>query len=350
MFSILDILKKHREEKKRLAGQPETPVLPAGVSFQSVSDTRKDQISIFTAVNKEMVEENMRLVSGLYDESLALARRVYSPKGPDAGAVKDELDPFLARVAGTLAKGDRESLQFILSDYPDIKEYLIYHVVNVCLLSVELGLELKLEAPALAELAKAAFLHDIGIAQFADLIAKPSKLSAEEIAMIRTHPKAGRDLIDRICKDSPHAITDTILQEHERQDGSGYPKGLKENDICEPAQIVAVADVYEALIHSRPYRQRSVPSAALTAILDSKSAFSSRVIKALIERVGIYPVGTRVKLNTKETGVVVQVNAFSPLRPVVSVIQDAQGIELKTPKEINLYKNYLVHIEENLGK
>jgi HD-GYP domain-containing protein (c-di-GMP phosphodiesterase class II) len=353
MFSILDILKKHREEKRKQgAGEPVPPrpeaeggCLPSSIFF---NEETREPVSVFSALNKEIVEGHMRELAGMYDEAVALCRKMYVAQ-PDPALIAGALDPLLSRLVTAISEGNREAVKFFLADYADIKEYLYYHVVNVCLLSIELGLEFKYGKSILLDLARSAFLHDIGMAPMLPLIMRPCALSAEELAKVRQHPKTGAEILAKFGRELPANTADTAMQEHERFDGSGYPKGLSSADIFDFARIVGVADVYEALTHSRPYRPPQTPSRTVTMILELKRGFDPKMVKALIERVGIFPEGTRVRLNTRETAVVIKASPSSPLRPVVMVVADAQGNELKLPKEINLCKNYLVHIEENLG-
>jgi HD-GYP domain-containing protein (c-di-GMP phosphodiesterase class II) len=360
MFSILDILKKHREEKSKAvpAAQaqdpPKTPLPKEGEASCSPSVFFNEEVhasvSVFSALNREITDENMRQMSRVYDDAVAVARKVYAPKGTDIAVIKNELDPLLARIVAMLSGGNREAVKICLSDYAVIQEYPYYHAVNVCLLSIELGLGLKYEPDVLLELAKAAFLHDIGLSSMTDVIMKTTTLNSDELARVKTHSVAGVEILNTISREFSHFITDAVAQVHERLDGSGYPRGLKADAISAFARVVGVADTYEAMTHSRPYRPPYTPGETVNAILGVKGTFDSRIIKSLIERVGIFPEGSKVRLNTKETAVVIRMNSSSPLRPVVSVVRDAQGNELKLPKEIDLCKNYLIHIEENLGR
>lgn len=352
MFSILDILRKHREEKNRGAAPVESgmSVTKAGsAAVPAPSVKSPDAVSVYSALDKGIAEENMRQMAQVYDEAVAAARKVYAPGGPDTVLLSGGLDPVISGITAALSRNHGESFQFFFAEYPDARDYLCYHAVNVCLFAVEFGLELRYDPAVIADLAKAAFLHDVGMAPMAAVFMKPSQLTAGEIGEIRSHPQKGLEAVTAAGVSS-QGVQETVMQEHERYDGSGYPKGLKADGISEFAQVVGLVDVYEALIHARPYRPRYSPAAAVNVILNAKHLFSPRMIKLLIKRVGIFPAGTRVRLNTKETGVVIKANPFSPLRPVVNVIADANGNVLKVPREIDLCKNYLIHIEENLGK
>jgi len=137
-----------------------------------------------------------------------------------------------------------------------------------------------------------------------------------------------------------------VRQAHERADGSGYPEGLAAEEIDRYAQIVGLADVYESLTHKRPYRVKYTPIEALDMILKNKKVFGPKIIKALIGRIGVYPVGTLIMLNSKETGVVIMNRPELPFRPVVSVVYDTYGKEYSEPKEIDLAQNPILYIED----
>jgi hypothetical protein len=193
-------------------------------------------------------------------------------------------------------------------------------------------------------------LHDIGSVDYLDIINKAAKLSEQDYNKVKEHPKVGLNVLNEFWKDPPAAVSEVVSQEHERLDGSGYPRGIKGKDISEFAQIVALVDIYEAMIHQRPYRNKHTPSETVNTILTNKNAFGYRVIKVLIERMGIFPVGFMVRLNNKEIGLVVKENPKSPLRPVVDIIFTPDNKKLEKPKQIDLARNPVICIEECLER
>lgn len=360
MFSILDILKKHQAEKKKrdsekirsdsLKSQEEKELQLGKINELATSkqDFETTDISISSALKKEAVEENIKLISELYDRLLAFAKKLYSPDLENNLDLKSQINLLIEKTVDILSVGTKESVKFSLSDYSELQDYLYCHIVNVCFISIEIGLGLGYDRSRLIELGIAAFLHDIGMIKYLDIIKKAEKLSEQDYNKVKEHPKSGLDILNELWKELPPVVLDVVLQEHERMDGSGYPRGIKNDDISEYAQIVGLVDVYEAMIHRRPYRDKFTPSETINKILNNKNAFGYKIIKVLIERIGIFPLGSLVRLNTQEIGVVFKDNLKSPLRPVVNIIYDPNGKQLKQPKQIDLSNNPVIYIEECL--
>jgi len=131
--------------------------------------------------------------------------------------------------------------------------YTSGHQKRVASLAIAISEELGLDKDRIEAIGIATLIHDIGKINIpASILARPGKLSKIEYDMIKTHPQLGYDMISGV--EFPWPIADIILQHHERNDGSGYPKGLKDKDIILEAKILAVADVVEAMASYRPYR------------------------------------------------------------------------------------------------
>lgn len=209
-------------------------------------------------------------------------------------------------------------------------------VVNVCILSVKIGMQLNYLPDELRRLGLAALLHDIGMARIA-------KKALE--ATLKRRPEEGAQLI-RGLGPSYARLAEVVLQVHERMDGSGYPMGLREEKIHEHAQIVGLADVYESLAQRPPLRPHVWPPAALKEILQrERTGFPGRLLKALIQVLATFPVGGLVRLNSGEIGQVVAKNENFPLRPVVAILV-RRGKRLPEPKLIDLRQNPLLHVQQ----
>jgi HD-GYP domain-containing protein (c-di-GMP phosphodiesterase class II) len=261
-----------------------------------------------------------------------------------------EIAQAIEKVADYFAQGHKELHDLCSLDYPTDESFLFRHAANVSIFCVSLGFALGLDRVCLIELGSAAAVHDIGMMQFRDIFTQTRTLTKEEYAKIKQHPDKGFETLARIAKGFSPIVCDAMRQEHERMDASGYPKGLKGEQIHAYGQIMGLVDVYEALLHRRPWRKRHTPMEAIKLLLEHKGAFAPHVLKALIEHIGIFPVGMPVRLSTKEIGVIVRGNPKFPLRPVVDIIVDAYGSELASPRPIDLAANSMVYIEECLER
>ncbi|MFQ5930713.1 MAG: HD-GYP domain-containing protein, partial [Acidobacteriota bacterium] len=131
-----------------------------------------------------------------------------------------------------------------------------------------------------------------------------------------------------------------VGQVYERENGSGFPAGLKGGEILEEAKILGIADVFEACIHDRPYRKAVTGYQLLEELTRGGTrTFSDHIVKALVRSFSLYPYNEYVILNTNEVGQVVEVNPENLLRPVVKILYDSQGKPLREPREIDLAQN-----------
>lgn len=160
--------------------------------------------------------------------------------------------------------------------------YTAGHERRVADLAAAIGREMGLADERVRGLHLAGVVHDIGTIHVpAEILVKPSRLSQLEIAMVRTHSQAGHDVLKNI--DFPWPIARIVLQHHEMFDGSGYPLGLKGEEILLEARILSVADVVEAMVSHRPYRAAVALDAALSEIVMSRGTrFDARVVDACL--------------------------------------------------------------------
>lgn len=223
-----------------------------------------------------------------------------------------------------------------------IKEYDDYtfvHSLNVCILSVLIGMELKLDKKNLEELALGALLHDVGkILILNSILNKEDQLSSIEFEEIKKHPLYSYQIIsqDRHIGEIPKIIA---YQHQERYKGSGYPQGLKYDEINNYATLTSLADVYDALITDRVYRRALLPYEAMKIIIGSSGIdFEPNIVGAFARSMSIYPPGSLVRLNTGEIAMVIKVSKESIIRPTIRVILDPSGATCKEVVDIDLMK------------
>ena len=226
---------------------------------------------------------------------------------------------------------------------------LITHPVNVAILATKLGMGLGYRLEELGRLALTGLLHDVGMFLLPEsLVFSSDKLSQEDNERIEQHPELGYQVMSKLG-DTYEWLAQVVRQEHERWRAQGYPNRLKGTEIHEYAQIIGLVDVFDALVSPRPYRQRMLPHEAMRELLMvEKNAFSHRLIKALVEQLSFFPLGTMVRLNTGEVGIVTQLNPRHPLRPIVQVNQTTDRTMPAGSMSVDLSQTTQTHIVEAL--
>ncbi|MDX8403679.1 MAG: HD domain-containing phosphohydrolase [Mariprofundaceae bacterium] len=212
---------------------------------------------------------------------------------------------------------------------------LIQKSVKMMLYAIKIGQRLKLNIDEHRSHILAAMIHHIGMSQISSEIRnKKKKLTKDEVKEIRTASKKSHDYLSQ-CGITDAAILQAASQAQERYDGSG-PQGFSGSNIAYSARVVGLLSMFEALIHYRPYRNRLLPRDAIRELVNHhKKAFDPKMLKALIESISLYPVGTYVQLNSGDVGLVTQIHLRLPLRPVVRITLDSQGNPIP-PREVDL--------------
>jgi HD-GYP domain-containing protein (c-di-GMP phosphodiesterase class II) len=201
-------------------------------------------------------------------------------------------------------------------------DYLYSHVVNVAMLALIIGKQLRMSRNDLRDLGIAALLHDYGMVKLDhEIYDHDRRLSPEEWDQVKRHPDYGVEILQNTGQITP-VILRGVLEHHERMDGSGYPSQKSGVELSLFGKIIAVADVYDACISHRKYRARLTPHVTLKQLLRDSHLFDLKVLKAFVAAMGIYPIGSYVRLNTGEVGKVVGCNPNEPFRPDIQMLID----------------------------
>ncbi len=235
---------------------------------------------------------------------------------------------------------------FDLNSYSIPKDYVYHHSIATGLISAVLAQKLGFNRGNCIQMALAGTLADCGMSKVSSKTReKKEALTATEFAEIRKHPIHSYSMI----KDFPvlkKEMKEAVLKHHERLDGSGYPTGTKISTTLDYSQIIAVADVYHAMICERLYRTKQSPFIVIEMIKESEfGKFDIKVVQALMDLIVELPIGTKVELSNLERGEVMFINKFVPTRPLIKLESTGEIIDLSTNRYFHitrvLTKDYL---------
>ncbi|WP_199880703.1 HD-GYP domain-containing protein [Bacillus massiliglaciei] len=224
-------------------------------------------------------------------------------------------------------KGNKEIMRLLANVYV-YDSNVFTHSLNVTVYSLLIGLKTNMNEKDLQTLGMGAILHDVGKMFIpCEIMMKPGKLTEEEFIQIQKHAEYGYELIRSIPFLSPE-ISICAHQHHERLDGSGYPNRLTAEEIHPFAQIIAIADVYDAVTSNRVYRSAMLPFEGLE-ILNAGAGiqFSQTILNAFRKSVAFYPNGLRVELNDGRKGKVIAQNSLQGDRPIIQIEIEACDAE-----------------------
>lgn len=295
-----------------------------------------------TESDREFNEEAKAAANRTYSQSVAVTKDVINSmrigKTPNIRKIKRVVQGIVDQVL------NEETSLIGLTAIRDYDEYTFTHSVNVCIFSVALGRRLGMTKIQLYELGLAALMHDIGKSRVPlDMLQKTGELTEEEWRWMAAHPWLGVLVLFQFRRQQEELSyrSMTVAHEHHMKvDLTGYPKTVRPRTMSLLSKIVAIADGYDAATSRRVYRTELLaPSDVLEEMRDNpRRGLDPVLVKAFINLLGIYPVGTLVVLDTFELAVVSAANPNTDAlsRPIVKIISDAKGNVISPPTVVDL--------------
>jgi putative nucleotidyltransferase with HDIG domain len=322
----------------RAASQPGTRTENGGaevdVDFLKLAHLRAGRIPVdTTAGNWGSSAVTMRQV---YSGSVEAARMIWESTRlegvPDAPMANETVE-HLAEAVGT-----SQARMIGLTGMKEHDEYTFTHMVNVSILTMAQARTLGIEGRQLRALGLAAMLHDIGkVLTPVEVLNKPGTLTPAELAIMRRHPLDGAAIL-RGGRDIPRLAAVVAFEHHLRLDGTGYPAAGKRDSLNLASMLCAVADVYDAMRSKRHY-QDAFPADRILEVLrrGEGRAFENHLVRRFVQLMGLYPVGSLVRLNTGAYAVVLRPSPGDPRRPRVRVVYAPDGHRLEVTYDVDLW-------------
>lgn len=290
---------------------------PASCVVPIAGGTDRPRCVLPPAAFKAEVSAGIEQCRTATDSFQGIATDIRCGKLRTAHAAEELVERFLG-----LLSMDSDLLPAISAVREAGEEYLFIHSVNVAMLSVTAGEALGLSDAQLLELGVGAMLMDIGMLKVPQELRLAGRdLEPDEWYEIQRHPSYTLDMLEKLSGITPGMMF-VGYQAHERGDGSGYPRERTERVMHTYARIVAIADTFMAMTSPRPYRPAFTPYEAMKTLLHlgARYKFDRTVLRAFLDRMSLFPVGSYVQLSTGDIAKVIRPNVSAHTKPIVAVV------------------------------
>ena len=294
------------------------------------------------------LDEERRRAVGLFNDARTTVRDILQEARIGQRLEVGRAEPLIERLGDSIFRHIDALVP--LARLKSHEHYTFDRSVANAILMIAFGRNLELDRDTVHDIALGALFQDVGMMRVPDsIISKPGRLSASEYRMMQSHVQEGEWLLEEVGH-IPGKALEVVTQHHERFDGSGYPNHLRGEAISLFAQMGSIADVYDAMTSDRPYQRAEAPTVALRKLFEwGNFHFNPVLVQAFIRTLGIYPVGSLVRLQNQRLAVVLEQNPESLLRPRVKVIYDTVRRSYLTPYLVDLARNPPAGHEEIAG-
>ena len=262
----------------------------------------------------ELIEKIEKVCDDIASGATVEARAIDNISGQLMQGIREHRNSFIGYILGGEISGHA----------------MAKNLVNTAILSVLIAIEMKLSSHKIMQIVTGALLHDVGMLRVPkEIVEKKGGLSESELQRIQSHSSYAYKIVNKELL-YPEDVGIIVLQHHERWDGEGYPRRIAGANIDLGARIVSVADAFEAMVSKKPYRNSMMGYQAMKNLLsDNLRRFDPDVIKAFIQTMGIYPIGSIILLNNGAMARVIEVQPTAPLRPTIKILINEFGKKFK---------------------
>jgi HD-GYP domain-containing protein (c-di-GMP phosphodiesterase class II) len=344
---IIDTTKQLADQSELDSAQSGTDS-PADLTSSHLSKDNKNDTIALTKAIPESFSDRVGKAKEVFEISKAIQRKLLD----DIVCGRDiDLEP--------VKKVTKETTKVIFEN-PDAlaciinirnkDDYLLEHSTSVSILTTIFARYLELDESTTQELAIGAFLHDVGKIKVPDkILNKPGKLTEEEFEVMKTHVDHSIEIISETAGISQLSLQVAALH-HEKLDGTGYPHGLVDKEISEFGRMITICDIFDALSAHRVYKKgiAQVKAFAILLTMAESGALDSGMVGRFIKCMGVYPVGSLVKLSSNQLAVVESRNLSDPIRPKVKTFYSVSHGNFLESRDIDLFANRHDHIEKGV--
>ena len=313
--------------------QPKPPPLDSGASVESAPPANT------TAAGRVATRDAGQPPSVIYAQAQEAVERIFTdlergiPPSPEAtkAIVSTVLEHVLSDQAAM-------ATQLAIQKIKQFDRSLTTHALDTCILSLIVALESGLDQPTQELVGMGALLHDTGYVRLPrNLVRKRDECTGQDKTLLEQHCKLGVAVLAE-QPGMPEDVLRIVKEHHEWSNGSGFPAALQHDQTSQLAQIVGIVDFYDGMVSRRGTRPSMMPHDAVRQLFlaGERGQFEKALVELMIRSIGVYPVGSLVRLNTGEQAVVVGVNPQQRLKPLVKITTDPQGGSYPTPIEVDL--------------
>lgn len=269
-------------------------------------------------------QARIELVHSVYEEYMNYIESVFTHYATHKEIDKEELSETVQELCIFIKDHRRYILRVNSTINAEKRNFLVIHTMRTTVLAIAIGFQLHLPLSKMIELGVTCILHEIGMLRLPpQLYMSSRKLSVREKAQISKHTLLGYSIIKDLSFGLPIQLG--VLEHHEKENGTGYPRRLTGEKISANAKVIAVACTYEAISSPRSYKdEKSTFDALLELLQNREHAYDASVIKALLYTVSLYPIGTYVYLTNRKVAEVIDTNPDNPKLPVVQLLTERE--------------------------